>query len=40
MTTVSLIMWPGINSLRMLRFTKLGDRIFIRYGVPPPRLWM
>ncbi len=38
--TVSLIMCPGSTFGRMLRFTNDGARIFIRYGVPPPRLLM
>jgi hypothetical protein len=37
---VSLIMWPGIKFSGMLRLTKLGARIFSRYGVPPPLLLM
>src|SRR5262249_53567144 len=36
----SLTMWPGNRCDRMLRLTKLGERIFRRYGVPPPRLLM
>ena len=37
---MSLIMWPGSRCDRMLRFTNDGERIFSRYGVPPPRLMM
>ena len=33
-----LTMWPGRIFGRMLRFTKLGERIFMRYGTPPPLL--
>jgi hypothetical protein len=40
MATVSLTMWPGIRCDKMLRFTNEGYRIFMRYGVPPPRLLM
>jgi hypothetical protein len=36
--TTSLTMWPGRIFGRMLRFTKLGERIFMRYGTPPPLL--
>lgn len=36
--TTSPIMWPGRIFVRMLRLTKLGDRIFRRYGTPPPLL--
>lgn len=37
---VSLIRCPGNRCDRMLRLQNDGERIFIRYGVPPPRLWM
>ena len=38
--TVSLTRQPGKILEMMLKFTNDGERLYIRYGVPPPRLLM